>query len=87
MIASGSKISLAGEQMKRAVEEFVKRATQKYGDRIRGVTLFGSAARGAATEESDVDILVVIDEEDFLLRRDLVGLPSISCWRRAATSR
>ena len=74
MTASCSRISLADEQRKRAVEEFLKKATQKYGDRIRSVTLFGSVARGAAREESDIDILVVIDEEDFRLRRDLVGL-------------
>ena len=74
MTASGSKISLADERRKRAVEEFVKKATQRYGERIRSVTLFGSVARGKATEESDIDILVVIDEEDFRLRRKLIGL-------------
>lgn len=33
-----------------------------YGDRLAGVYLFGSFARGEATPESDVDILVVLDE-------------------------
>ena len=74
MTSRGSKISLADERRRRAVEEFVKRATQKYGDRIRSVTFFGSAARGTAREESEIDILVVIDEEDFRLRRKLIGL-------------
>ena len=32
-----------------------------YGERLRGVYLFGSRARGEADEESDVDILVVLD--------------------------
>lgn len=74
MTSRGSKISLADERRRRAVEEFVKRATQKYGDRIRSVTFVGSVARGAAREESEIDILVVIDEEDFRLRRKLIGL-------------
>lgn len=74
MNATGSEISLADKRRLKAVEEFVKRAFQEYGDRIRSITLFGSVARGAATEGSDIDILVVIDEEDFLLRRDLIGL-------------
>ncbi len=33
-----------------------------YGERLAGVYLFGSFARGEATPESDVDILVVLDE-------------------------
>jgi predicted nucleotidyltransferase len=33
-----------------------------YGERLAGVYLFGSFARGEATSESDVDILVVLDE-------------------------
>lgn len=32
-----------------------------YGERLRGVYLFGSHARGEATSESDVDVLVVLD--------------------------
>jgi uncharacterized protein len=31
-----------------------------YGDRIRGVVLYGSEARGEATPDSDVDILVLL---------------------------
>jgi predicted nucleotidyltransferase len=32
-----------------------------YGDRLRGIYLFGSYARGEADQESDLDILVVLD--------------------------
>jgi predicted nucleotidyltransferase len=35
---------------------------QLYGERLAGVYLFGSFARGEATPDSDVDILVVLDE-------------------------
>lgn len=31
-----------------------------YGDRLRGVILYGSEARGEATPDSDVDILVLL---------------------------
>lgn len=31
-----------------------------YGDRLRGVVLYGSEARGEATLESDIDILVLL---------------------------
>ena len=32
-----------------------------YGPRLRGTYLYGSYARGEADEESDVDVLVVLD--------------------------
>jgi len=35
---------------------------EMYGDRLRGLVLFGSWARGDADEESDIDVLVVLDE-------------------------
>ena len=33
-----------------------------YGERLRGVYLYGSAARGQLTEDSDIDIAVALDE-------------------------
>lgn len=33
-----------------------------YGDRLRGLYLYGSYARGEQDRESDVDVLVVLDE-------------------------
>ena len=33
-----------------------------FGDRLRSIRLFGSYARGEADEDSDVDVLVVVDD-------------------------
>ena len=33
-----------------------------YGERLRGLVLYGSVARGDYDEDSDVDILVLLDE-------------------------
>ena len=60
------------ERRRKAVEEFVRRALDRYGDRIESIILFGSVARGEAGEESDIDILVVTKKEDFRLRRMLI---------------
>ena len=49
------------ERRRKAVEEFVRRALDRYGDRIESIILFGSVARGEAKEDSDIDILVVGD--------------------------
>jgi predicted nucleotidyltransferase len=41
----------------------VRRALEaRFGPRLREVVLFGSHARGTATEDSDVDVLVVVDD-------------------------
>jgi predicted nucleotidyltransferase len=33
-----------------------------YGERLRGVLLFGSAARDKLNEDSDIDIAIILDE-------------------------
>lgn len=35
-----------------------------YGPRLKGVCLFGSHARGEQDDESDVDVLIVLDRID-----------------------
>jgi hypothetical protein len=45
-----------------ALERFGASLRSTFGSRLQEVTLFGSRARGDAREDSDVDVLVVIDE-------------------------
>jgi uncharacterized protein len=44
------------------------------GSRVREFVLFGSHARGEAHEESDVDVLVVVDNLTDAERREAIGL-------------
>jgi len=48
------------EKEKQVVKELVDELKKLYGDNLSRVILYGSKARGDATEDSDIDILVVL---------------------------
>ena len=56
---------IAGRCLAMTTEELLKRIRTgldaAYGDRLRGVVLYGSEARGEAGPESDIDVLVLLD--------------------------
>jgi uncharacterized protein len=45
-----------------ALDRFGSALRERFGQRLSEVVLFGSRARGEAHEDSDVDVLVVIDD-------------------------
>jgi predicted nucleotidyltransferase len=45
---------------RRVVTEFANRVRARFADRLSRVVLFGSRARGDVTEESDIDLLVLL---------------------------
>jgi predicted nucleotidyltransferase len=49
------------ETVRPALAELRSGLEQLYGERLRGLYLFGSRARGDAQPDSDVDVLVVLD--------------------------
>lgn len=50
------------EQVRKIVERLKACLLEAYGQAVRAVLLYGSHARGTASEDSDVDVLVVVDD-------------------------
>jgi predicted nucleotidyltransferase len=49
-------------------EEYAAIVRAKIGPHVKRIILFGSQARGDATEESDYDLVVVLDEKSAAFR-------------------
>lgn len=47
-----------------AFEDFAGSVDEELGDSLERLVLFGSVARGEEGDESDVDVLVVVGDED-----------------------
>jgi predicted nucleotidyltransferase len=56
---------------RKAASEFARRASERFGERIVRIVLYGSVARGADGPDSDVDVLVVADDSRSDLRDGL----------------
>jgi predicted nucleotidyltransferase len=59
-----------------AVEEYIQLIRSRYPERILAVALFGSKARGDADDESDIDLLVLVDVEEKRFRDELWHIAS-----------
>ncbi|MCF0059053.1 nucleotidyltransferase domain-containing protein [Dyadobacter sp. CY356] len=66
------------ESVARLTEEFVSQVSELYGDRLNKVILYGSYARGEQHEDSDVDYLVVLNDEDIKTFKEISNLSPIT---------
>ncbi len=59
------------------VREFKAALQALYGDRLREVVLYGSYARGDYHDESDIDLMVVLNDEEIKTYRELFRISDI----------
>ncbi len=52
------------EKIDRLLPEIEKRIRELFGEKVLKIILFGSYARGDYNEESDIDIMVIVDDEN-----------------------
>lgn len=66
------------EEMRNILSELAKLLQGVYGSKLRAVILYGSVARGTQTNDSDVDIMVLVDEDAMGLRKYDESLSEVS---------
>ncbi len=59
------------DQEQQALNQFKKILARKFGPEIISIHLFGSKARGDAHIESDIDVLVTTQHEDWHLKEKI----------------
>ena len=59
------------EQEQRAVGRFAATLRERWGSEILEIHLFGSKARGDAGPESDIDLLIVTERNDWKLKDEI----------------
>lgn len=65
---------LANGSASAALSRFASLVRARFGDRVQDVRVFGSHARGEASEESDLDVLVVINGLDSAEGREIAHM-------------
>ncbi len=71
-------IKLQDKDLNRMLAELTEMLQRTYCEKLKAVILYGSVARGTATSESDVDIMLLIDGTDQELRTFEEKLSDIS---------
>ena len=66
-----NKVKALSQEEQLALNEFVRRLRLKLDGRLISLVLFGSKARGDSRPDSDIDVLVVVDKDDFEIRQTI----------------
>jgi predicted nucleotidyltransferase len=69
-------VELLSHAEQQAIESFLARLWAQYPERIFQAILFGSTARGDSQPESDIDILLIADEDGWRFQHAISDVAS-----------
>jgi predicted nucleotidyltransferase len=67
-------LSLLTTEERNAVLEFAGLLKKRFGSVIKGIILFGSKVRGEGDEESDIDILIILTNLSWAIKKAISEL-------------
>jgi predicted nucleotidyltransferase len=76
MAVNSRLVELLSTNERQAVKDFLTRLRKRHPDRVYQTILFGSKARGDSHTESDIDILLVADSDDWRFRHAISDIAS-----------
>lgn len=76
MAINSRLVELLSRNEREAVEDFLIRLRERYPGRVSKTILFGSKARGDSQPDSDIDVLVIADTEDWRFRHAISDVAS-----------
>jgi uncharacterized protein len=56
------------------IKDFTETMKNHYGDRLSKIILYGSYARGDFNEESDIDFLVLLNDEEVRTSKEILNI-------------
>ncbi|PWR70320.1 nucleotidyltransferase domain-containing protein [Methanospirillum stamsii] len=74
MIFSGEKEISLDNTVNHAINFFTARIQGRFGEKIKKVILFGSYARGEATPDSNVELMVITSDNSFDTKYEIIGM-------------
>ncbi len=70
-------MKLNPEQQQALIADFKKTVSDYYGERLAKIILYGSYARGDFHEESDIDFLVILNDENVKKFREIIQMSEV----------
>lgn len=66
------------DEVRRALESYVAAVRLHYGPRLHDILLFGSRARGDDTPDSDADVAVILNDDEWAFWQEKMLLADLS---------
>ena len=70
--------TLEQRELRIVMDDFVVECLKVFSNKLSDVRLFGSYARGDSNEDSDIDVMVILDMSDKEVRRSRLSICSIA---------